>query len=165
MSQHWLFEIFSVTTREQLWDFEHILLCLFEAKKGITFRDIIITYLFFYFIYLLLFLSLCCCHSLSNIFVCYSPFLVFFSFPFSGSGVGVGCAGQTLVWVYLSSLYLVCSYCYKLCLAYRSMDPLDLMHVFVFEFVFYTLCTLCMVVSQCLGSRFYLCLLGSLISC
>ena len=95
--QHWLFEIFSVTTREQLWDFEHILLCLFEAKNGITFRDIIITYLFFY---LLLFLSLCCCHSLSNIIVCYSPFLFFFSFPVSDSGVGVGCAGQTLVWVY-----------------------------------------------------------------
>ena len=51
----------------------------------------------FYYVYLLLFLSLCCCHSLSNIFVCYSPFLFFFSFPVSGSGVGVGCAGQTLV--------------------------------------------------------------------
>ena len=121
--------------------------------------------LLIYFFYLLLFLSLCCCHSLSNIIVCYSPFLFFFSFPVSDSGVGVGCAGQTLVWVYRSSLYLVCSYCFELCLACRSMDPLDLMHVFVFEFVFYTLCTLCMVASPCLGSRFYPCLLGPLISC
>ena len=153
MFQHWLFEIFSVTTREQFWDYEYILLCLFEAKMVLHLETLLL-----FTIFLLLSLSLCCCHSLNNIFVCYSPFPFF---PLSGSGVGVGCAGQTLVWVYLSSLYLVCSYCYELCLACRSMDPLDLMHVFVFEFVFYTLCTLCMVVSQCLGSWFYLCLLGS----